>query len=198
VTHWESDIVPHGWRRLLGEFVVIVVGVLTALGVDQWAEARQQRVMEADHITRIEADLVADRRVLADRRNRAEAGLAYLGELLAEIPSDGQIDLAPYRDRWYRYVGPAAPPMASTSAFDELISTGGLILIRSIELRTALLLQRPAWTQHRAYPARNSSSKSRPLSERTAHTWCSSDSARSSFLTMRPSDRSPKTVRSTG
>ena len=36
--------------RLIAEFLVIVIGVLVALGADQWAEDREARVLEAEYL----------------------------------------------------------------------------------------------------------------------------------------------------
>ena len=48
------------WRLLLGEFVVIVVGVLMALWVDQLREARVNAKLEVEYLKSLVTDLEAD------------------------------------------------------------------------------------------------------------------------------------------
>ena len=47
-------------RRLVGEFGVIVLGVLVALGVDDWEEGRRDRALERSLLGRMEAELLVD------------------------------------------------------------------------------------------------------------------------------------------
>jgi hypothetical protein len=46
-------------RRLAADFVIIVVGVLVALGVDAAWEAREERVREAAYLRQLRVDLSA-------------------------------------------------------------------------------------------------------------------------------------------
>ena len=48
------------WRRLFGEFVVIVVGVLVALWVDQLREARVNAGLEIEYLESLVTDLESD------------------------------------------------------------------------------------------------------------------------------------------
>lgn len=54
------------WRRLAAEFVVIVVGVLVALGVDAARDAREDRVREAAYLAQLRIDLAATAASLAE------------------------------------------------------------------------------------------------------------------------------------
>ncbi|HZL94407.1 MAG TPA: hypothetical protein VFB99_12205, partial [Vicinamibacterales bacterium] len=48
------------WRLLLGEFVVIVVGVLMALWVDELREARDNAELEVEYLQSLVIDLDTD------------------------------------------------------------------------------------------------------------------------------------------
>jgi hypothetical protein len=48
------------WRLLLGEFIVIVVGILMALWVDELREARYKAALEIEYLASIVTDLEAD------------------------------------------------------------------------------------------------------------------------------------------
>jgi len=129
-----------GGRRLIGEFTVIVVGVLTALAVDQWSQARQDRSTEASYLARVEADLVADSAMLETRIRSSGQGLDRLRALFIEVQAaDRVVDLSGDDEDWFYLVGDGFAPSATRSVFDELISTGRLGLIEDEEVRTTLL-----------------------------------------------------------
>ena len=55
--HFIKDLKP---ARALAELVVIIVGVLTALGVDEWREVRGERVLEAQYLQGLATDVRQD------------------------------------------------------------------------------------------------------------------------------------------
>ena len=48
------------WPRALGEFVVIVMGVLAALAVDEWRGDYEDRRTEIDYLDRLRVDIEQD------------------------------------------------------------------------------------------------------------------------------------------
>ena len=48
------------WSRALGEFLIIVVGVLAALAVDEWRGERESRKLESAYLARLQADIKRD------------------------------------------------------------------------------------------------------------------------------------------
>jgi len=45
-----------GWRGALGELVIVIVGVIIALGVDSWWSDRQDRVAEKGHLEALQSE----------------------------------------------------------------------------------------------------------------------------------------------
>ena len=72
------------WGRLAAEFVVIVIGVLVALGVDQWIDALDDRAREREYTVRLRGDLVADTLRFAGVEQAFELKIAVLRELQAQ------------------------------------------------------------------------------------------------------------------
>ncbi len=68
--------------RLLGEFVIVVVGVLAALWVDDWREARADRSLEFHLLEGLRSDLTRDSADIASAMIVAEARAAGADELL--------------------------------------------------------------------------------------------------------------------
>ena len=123
--------------RLLGEFLVIFVGVLTALAADQWVQTQRDRELEASYLVRLESDLVSDSLMLAERLEASLEGLKRIDALWRGLPGEVVVELPELRP--FDLFGSGVPPMASSSTFDELISTGNLTLIQDVSIRSVLL-----------------------------------------------------------
>ena len=48
------------WRYAIGEFAIVVLGVLAAFWVENWNSDRQDRAREADYVAALIADLRSD------------------------------------------------------------------------------------------------------------------------------------------
>jgi hypothetical protein len=129
------------WQRLLWEFVVIVLGVLVALAVDQARGERSDRALEQEYLERLESDIALGR-ISLDTMRLQLAGAARNAEFLEPylsgrtgIPADTPTVVAAL----YR----ASRSLANTdalprTAFSELQSTGRIGLIRSVPTRAAV------------------------------------------------------------
>jgi hypothetical protein len=144
-----------GVVRLASEFLVIVVGVLTALGVDQLMEGRRERVLERELLASLIEDLrldSADFTVLpegASRRAwgaevllrefdpggvrgiRVEGELADLGPFPSEMSDEALV-------RAFAAVGGPTDLDVASGAYSEFSSAGGQRLVRNQDLRRAI------------------------------------------------------------
>ena len=146
------------WNTLVAEFIIIVVGVLVALGVDDIRESREDRRLEEHLVARLLVDLGRDledlERVTLRARRRAwiaDACLLGVGDPSAEGGT-------PYPS----WTGEATPPSGlpnpsddpdsapleefhagtefdlSDATYSEMLATGSLRVIQSFELRGAI------------------------------------------------------------
>ena len=120
------------------EFVVIVFGVLVALAVDEWWSEREDRITEYEYLARIRADIQAD----IDNFKRLEGLFQLKGETIKDLKDHPDSDLYS-RDpailiQGLRSSSYVALPDSRSITFDELLSTGRLALIESVEQRDAL------------------------------------------------------------
>ena len=121
-------------RHLLAEFVVIVVGVLAALGVDQWRENRTDRAAEAHYVDRLISELASDSTLNTGAIGIGARKTAALTEVIDALSDSSAVRRNPslaWPDMGFTY----ARPDLQTTTFDELRSSGGLALIRSEDLR---------------------------------------------------------------
>lgn len=155
--------------RLGGEFLVIVVGVLVALGVDDWRQYHDDRQLEEHLLDRLQAELLADASDLASARREVNARLWVLDAVLAELrdpnaaarlqpqrlealqnpPLLDSLRTASGRGSTWTF-DPVAEPLGRTfrlwpefdlsdDAYQEMLATGSLGLIRDRELRSAMM-----------------------------------------------------------
>jgi hypothetical protein len=125
------------WRRLLAEFLVIAIGVMAALAVDNWNDARKDRIAEREYLAGIAADLRTTAEDLARSRTAATDNQAALQLLIGvveggEPPAAEQLVEALIRST---YLG---LPRVSEITFQELVSTGSLRLISDTEFKRRL------------------------------------------------------------
>jgi len=128
------------WSRVLFEGVMIVTSILLAFLIQAWWENRQDRVAESAYLVAIRDEI--DRNLAAlDGNVRVselrDRDLSLAADLMARgVPADSS-------DIFLRsLVGGArsgGPPRIATAVFDELASTGRIILIQDVEVRRAVL-----------------------------------------------------------
>jgi len=126
------------WRLLTGEFVVIVVGVLMALWVDELREARVNAELEVEYLKSIVVDLDADLAQFDQTEawmRRSEAAAATVLALYKGSPPTANVaDLVAAVET----AGWQAWPAITRNTIDDLRSTGNLRLIRDPALRRAI------------------------------------------------------------
>jgi len=121
--------IGENWRRLLAELIVVAVGVMVALAVDNWNETRKEHIIEREYLAGIVADLETSADSLEKTRAAAIQNQAALWQLIAvsqggspPAPEDFLLSLVRAT-----YLG---LPRVSRVTFDELVSTGSLRLLR--------------------------------------------------------------------
>ena len=126
------------WRLLLGEFVVIVVGVLLALWVDELRDARNNAALEIEYlesfVTDLDADLAQFDETEAWMRRSEAAAATVLALYRGSPPTQNVADLvmAVETAGWQDW------PVITRNTIDDLRSTGNLRLIRDADLRRAI------------------------------------------------------------
>jgi hypothetical protein len=126
------------WRFLLGEFFVIVVGVMVALWVDQIRAARADAKLEVEYLESLvidlDADLVQFDSTEAWMRRQEAAAATVLALYEGSPPTDDVADLvAAVETAGWQYF-----PSITRNTIDDLRSTGNFRLIRDPALRRAI------------------------------------------------------------
>lgn len=138
------------WARIVAEGVVIVLSILFAFSIDAWWDGRADRLREDAYLDMLAADLRAtlDNNTLfgtrADSTDRALAKLVRAW-YRPDLPPDDSIA------EWYLQGTGAWVVQPSLGTVQALVSTGDLELIRSQELRAAILEYRTVMTAFEAF-----------------------------------------------
>ena len=142
------------WVRVLGEFVVIVVGVLVALSLENWTADRADRVTELTYLDALGRDLRRDSALLTNLfvpgSVRSGSDFADIAPILrgeAAVPIDTIGFLR-------QVIGTSRTPIqvGSRTTYEELLATGSLRLIESPNVRSAIVgyYERKRSTESRA------------------------------------------------
>lgn len=128
------------WSRYAAEVVTIVVGILLALGADAGRQYFVDRVSEREILAALRIEFAADvAEISRDQAKRIEklAGLDLLRDVRAgtvALPPPGVLAEALLQAMDFRFY------TASHPVLDDLLGTGRLDLIRSDDLRHALMV----------------------------------------------------------
>jgi hypothetical protein len=148
------------YRRWVGEFLVIVLGILVALAVDSWSEERDNRVLEQEYLARIKEDLEWDLAEIEEAirasilQGRSATTLLYeLNDPLADhvprfrsdrlvaidfsVPANEEFEIPLKRLVWLAARTRSFDPRQST--YNELLATGRILVIDDTELRLSLI-----------------------------------------------------------
>jgi hypothetical protein len=128
------------WAAIAIDFVIVVLGVFIGIQVSNWNEDRELRERERTHLEQLLIDLESDR-ATGERgvaaANRIDATADALLAVLEGAPQGATVsddDLM----RFLLEAGYAYLPQSNPTTYNEMISTGALGLLASVELKRAL------------------------------------------------------------
>lgn len=124
-------------RWFLGEFFVVVAGVLVAFGLNGWYNGLKEEVKERDYVVRIYEDLNSSLTML-DMALTQQRGSVHAGSMLLNATySDSLPDDERIYSHLFRFMQFSAGTSVSTT-LNSLINTGDLQLIQDDSLRHKL------------------------------------------------------------
>ena len=150
INRFRRALAKQDWMAVAIELVVVVVGILIALEVGQWAQGREERELERTYLLRLKEDLQIEYARATDAeswaRDRLDA-VALLSRITGNPAAAGDevasVAWAIETASWRSF------PRVSQFVYNELQSTGHMRLIRSVALRREL-------AEHYAHLARDS------------------------------------------
>lgn len=130
------------WRYAIGELLIVTLGVLIALYVDQWSTEQSIRASEIEYIERHISDLDEDQRRLDIAHEFLGGKIPSLDLIYEDLCTTSQVDLTASEKVSLLSRGALlgfSQPFARTDTYDEMISSGNLGLIADVDVRAALM-----------------------------------------------------------
>ncbi len=84
------------WSYAVGELLIVVIGVLIALAIDQWNDDRLEKLEEVDAVARILTDIQTDLQDFDFRLKAVDAKEESLLRVKAFLAGGAQIDPATF------------------------------------------------------------------------------------------------------
>ena len=119
----------HGWREFFHEIVIIVLGVLLALGLEQLVSSFNDRTSAAETRSNIRSELVENLRFLLRRQRTGDCVERRMQEIAAFLDASSRGERA-HQPTW---IGAPYAPLAGNTAFKSAQSAGKFILLSQSE-----------------------------------------------------------------
>ena len=128
-------------KYAIGEIILVVIGILIALQINNWNEARKSTVQETLYLTRLlsenKQDIVAFKENIKELKKGIET-VVNLSKALKDETTDDSALIKSAND-YFKYGSIYPIFYSSNSTFDDLSSTGNLKVITNTNLRDSIV-----------------------------------------------------------
>lgn len=127
------------FKYAIGEIVLVVIGILIALQLNTWKADIEERKIETSHLQNIREDLkqqlgITEAQMTHERMltSKADSSYSYF---------NGKITITQLESLLYgsNSLGHRKTFIKSNSSYNELLNTGGLHLIKNLDLRKEIM-----------------------------------------------------------
>jgi len=126
-------------KYAIGEIVLVVIGILIALQINNWNEQRKERIQEKIFLKRFEVELNSNLENILTAISLNKSRIHRAEFLLRTIDKPQlAVDSSSYFMKSIEHASYTNIPLISDNAFEELKSSGNLSLISNEALRAAL------------------------------------------------------------
>lgn len=125
-------------RYAIGEIALVVLGILIALQINNWNEARNESILELNYLESILGDLKTDIKYYDQRLTRDQITLDYYYEYLHKI-YDIQESFDEFTELHRRLSFPSQHLTIQNFTYDELVNSGALNIIKNQVLKDSVV-----------------------------------------------------------
>jgi len=126
-------------KYAIGEIILVVIGILIAISINNWNEEKKERIIEHNYLLRLLKDLEDDKKTLIFSKGLSESRLAQINLLSNAIENPNTLSENGYqiiqsieKITWRSYL------YLSRIVYNELLNSGNMSLIKSEKLREHL------------------------------------------------------------
>jgi len=128
-------------RYAIGEIVLVVIGILIALQINNWNEGRKQQNLMNSYVSRLISDIQKDtidirsnREWLNEAQNIIENTIQLLNKKAIDTTSIPLIENY-FTRGWHTYI-----PIFNDNTYKDLSQTGNMNLLKNTEIRKKIML----------------------------------------------------------
>ena len=128
-------------KYAIGEIVLVVIGILIALQINNWNEARKSADQEALYLTRLLSENKQDIIAFKENIKELQKGMESIKTFSEALKNDtiDEASLIKSANDYFKYGSIYPIFYASNSTFDDLSSTGNLKVITNTNLRDSIV-----------------------------------------------------------
>jgi type II secretory pathway pseudopilin PulG len=128
-------------KYAIGEIILVVIGILIALSINNWNEGRKATVQETLYLNRLLSENKQDIVAFKDNIKELEKGIESVENFSKALKDDTTNDstLIKSANEYFKYGSIYPIFYSSNSTFDDLSSTGNLKVITNTGLRDSIV-----------------------------------------------------------
>lgn len=126
------------WPDYIFEILVITIGILGAFVLNNWNEARKENKLEQDYYCRLLEDIRHDEFRLDQHRKVTKQRLRASNQMLAHLQENQPQPNEVFTSMLIAMGGSNFSYTPTTSAFEDIKSSGNLNVIKDLELKNSL------------------------------------------------------------
>jgi hypothetical protein len=145
------------FKYAVGEIVLVVIGILIALSINNWNEIRKNRHLESQYVKRLLEDLKEDEAILQAVLNYQQEVKFQAKKAIQIFENTDQNNVDPVENLINLYqASQIQESNQATSTYKELIASGQINLIADDALKTAIIRYYELnWTETHWFTATN-------------------------------------------
>ncbi len=125
-------------RYAIGEIVLVVIGILIALQINNWNEGRKQNTVEIQYLNRLSTDLSTDIKYYNRRISDSENIIDYHRNFIHQLYQK-QSSLDDLKNLFSNITWNSEQLTSQNSTYIELTNSGNLNIFRNQELRVSII-----------------------------------------------------------
>lgn len=131
------------FKYAVGEIILVVIGILIALQINNWNENRKLNLQEQTALNNIHRDFLKNKAILEDVKTSTELIMKHGVQILNHTGSKTKPDSEDIFNSWLNELYNSAPYYPQNGFLDDLLSSGKLSIFKNAELRNLLSSWKP-------------------------------------------------------
>ncbi|MDG5491778.1 DUF6090 family protein [Psychroserpens sp. SPM9] len=131
------------FKYAVGEIILVVIGILIALQINNWNENRKLNLQEQTALNNIHRDFLKNKAILEDVKTSTELIMKHGVQILNHTGSKTKPDSEDIFNSWLNELYNSTPYYPQNGFLDDLLSSGKLSIFKNAELRNLLSSWKP-------------------------------------------------------